>query len=354
MNLDGANETDVREEIAAPLLARLGYERGTENDILRELTLTYGRNFLGRKKTNDPPLRGRADYVLSVNGAGRWVLEIKAPSEAITDDSIDQAISYSRHPEVSAHYAAILNGRRFVMFYNTQSSKDAPIADIEVTSVEELQASLEGTLSPAAIRRDCSPPIVDLGQPLAEGFRSSAAVTGGLIVYSEFEWDCSFPLPDNARQQLDEACRIMGGYRSNVTGGNVWRDDKSRVKAKLEWSVPHEEMVQFVQDKQLMDFEYVSLDAEISTDPENPTVFDVVGNIAIEQGEEIFDILRWTSEMAGLALSMNLRGQAIGHIAANNFVGNFQAEYEMTFPAAPGIVIGMYGAGEFAVQVDAG
>jgi hypothetical protein len=78
MVVDGANETDVREEVATPLLSALGCSRGTRNDILREYSMAYDRKFLGRKKNNDPPLRGRADYVLSVAGAGRWVLEIKA------------------------------------------------------------------------------------------------------------------------------------------------------------------------------------------------------------------------------------------------------------------------------------
>ena len=41
-----ANETDVREEIATPMLAALGYERGTVNNIAREATLAYERQFL--------------------------------------------------------------------------------------------------------------------------------------------------------------------------------------------------------------------------------------------------------------------------------------------------------------------
>ena len=45
MMLDDANETDVREEVVTPLLSALGYERGTRNDILRELTSLMGAPF---------------------------------------------------------------------------------------------------------------------------------------------------------------------------------------------------------------------------------------------------------------------------------------------------------------------
>jgi Type I restriction enzyme R protein N terminus (HSDR_N) len=67
--------------------------------------------------------------VLSVTGAGRWVLEIKAPKEEITQDTIEQAIAYARHPEVSVTYAAILNGRRFVVMHDSQRSTDKPLID---------------------------------------------------------------------------------------------------------------------------------------------------------------------------------------------------------------------------------
>ena len=62
MHIEDTKEVDVREEIVAPLLLLLGYQRGTENDIRREEHLSYDRQFLGRKKKSDPPLRN-----LSIN-----------------------------------------------------------------------------------------------------------------------------------------------------------------------------------------------------------------------------------------------------------------------------------------------
>jgi hypothetical protein len=349
--MDG-NETDVREEIATPFLSRLGYERGTPNDILREFSLAYDRVFLGRKKKNDHPLRGRADYVLSVIGAARWVLEVKAPSETISRDVIEQAQSYARHPEVSATYATVLNGRRFVVYHSSQSSNDPPIADVEVTSAEGLAAQMNALLSPSAIRRDCTPPKIDLGTPLADGFRSSAQILRGFISYSDFVWECNFPLPHDQRASLDEMCRKMKGFRSTVIGGKVWRDDTSRIRAKLDWTLPHEKLLKFAYDKKLLDVEYFSLNSSISSDPNYPTIFDVVGQVSIVRGEALFDILRWDSKVAGIEVAMTYRGQASGVIENSNFCGTFQAEYESTFPAIPGLSIAMFGMGNFEVVLD--
>ena len=199
MNIDGANEADVREEIAAPLLALLGYRRGTCNDIARELVLEYERQFLGRKKPTDPPLRGRADYVLTVLGAGRWVLETKAPNESIDVDAIEQGISYARHPEVSATYAVILNGVRLTVHHASQASTEAPLVDLAVSGPKSLAEQLSSVLSPAAIRRDCSPPTVDLRKPLAEGLHSRAEIRRGEICHEQSHWSSNVQFPGEHR-----------------------------------------------------------------------------------------------------------------------------------------------------------
>ena len=92
-----AGEVDVREDLLAPLLRRLGYERNGQHNLRREMPLRYPNNFLGRKKKKDSPLLGFADYVLEANGQVRWTLEAKPPLP-ITQDDLEQAFSYARHP----------------------------------------------------------------------------------------------------------------------------------------------------------------------------------------------------------------------------------------------------------------
>lgn len=348
-----ANEADVRAEIADPLIAMLGYERGTVNDVRRELTLTYDRVFLGRKKKTDPPLRGRVDYALVVTGAGRWALDAKAPNEEITQDAVEQVITYARHPEIGGSYAVVLNGRTLVVYPASGTFADGPLVTLPVERPEQLAEKLMGLLSPAAIRRDCSPPVVDLGKPLAEGFRSSAAITKGVILYEAFAWQSNFSVPASAAAALDEMARRMTGYRSNINGGRVWRDKAtSRIKAKLAWNAPHDDLLKFAQDKNLLDAEFIALDPVVSADPERPTVFDVVGSVRVKEGETLFDLLRWNTVVTQIATTMTYRGQGAGIIKDGQFVGTFIAEYESPFPTLPGLVIRMCGVGTFEVHLD--
>lgn len=346
-----ANETDVREEIAAPLLTALGYARGTANNIAREATLAYERQFLGRKKSTDQPLRGRADYILTVAGAGRWVLETKAPHELIDIHDIEQVLTYARHPEVSAAYAVVLNGQRLTVHHTSQKSTDSPKVDLVVSDVQGLARQLEGLLSPAAIRRDCSPPRVDLGLPLAEGLRSSVIIRGGHIRHDTCRWLSNAQLPSIAIAQFDDMCGMLQGLLVTVTGGTVTRDEQSRIRAKLSWAMPNEALLRFALDKHLLDVEYVALAERISENPENPTVFDVVGAINIQEGEQIYDLMRWRTETAGIATQMQYQGQATGYIADHVFKGSFSATYLCTYPALPSLQIHIELEGAFSIEL---
>src|ERR1051325_10351600 len=85
-------EQDVREGIIAKLLERLGYEKGTENDILRgeQLKLEYDREVHGRPKKTDRPITSFPDYILEVDKTWRWVIEAKPPTDEIGKKEIWQ------------------------------------------------------------------------------------------------------------------------------------------------------------------------------------------------------------------------------------------------------------------------
>jgi hypothetical protein len=287
-----------------------------------------------------------------VAGAGRWVLDAKAPKEGITQDAVEQTITKARHPDVSGSYAVDLNGRTLDIYRAWSRFADGPLVTLDVESPEQLAEKLANLLSPNAIRRDCSPPVVDLGKPLAEGFRSSAKITKGVIRYKEFVCESNFELPASLAATLEEVSRKMTGYQSIITGGKIWRDDTSRIKATLDWNAPHADMLRFVQDKKVM-AEFVSLDPVVSADAERPTVFDVVGAVTVKEGETVFDQHRWTTVVTTIETTMTYRGQGVGIIKDRMFMGSFLTEYESTFPAMPGARLTMTGVGTFEMHLDA-
>lgn len=351
---EGLNEQDVREDFAAPLLKELGYAKNTAADIWRELPLSYERSYLGHKKPADQPLRGRPDYVLVVAGAGRWVLEVKAPDVDISRDQVEQVLSYARHPEVAAVYAGLYNSRRFVLYQGTQPSTADPLIDLSITSPAELAAKLASMLTPAAIRRDWSPRKVDLGRPLADGLRSEVALTGGYSRYTDFRWTSNLSIPTQLAEPLERVSAMFrDGYRSHLTGGNVRRDGSGRIVACCRWAFPHDAMLNFAQQKGLLDVEYTALDVDVSTNRNSPTVFDLAKDVAVNRGDPLYDLMRWQQTFAGTDSRIAMRGQAIGYIEAQGcFQGTFFTVLRFTFPMVPQLAIEFIGEGVFEITFD--
>lgn len=223
------------------------------------------------------------------------------------------------------------------------------MVDLVVSDPRVLATQLEGLLSPAAIRRDCSPPLVDLGLPLADGLRSSASIRGGFICYDACRWSSNAPI---AATQFDDMCRMLRGLRVTVTGGTIARDEQSRIRAKLSWAMPNEALLRFALDKHLLDVEYIALAQRISEDREVPTVFDAVGALHIQQGEQVYDLMRWRTETAEIDLQMQYQGQAVGHITNRVFQGSLSTIYLCTYPILPTIQIRIELEGALSIEVD--
>jgi hypothetical protein len=308
---------------------------------------------LGRKKQNDValPQGGDADYLLNVAGAGRWVLETKPPNQEITVDDVDQAISYARHPEVSGHYAAVLNGVRFVLYFSSQTSNDKPILDMAVGSGEELAKALSGLLSPSAIRRDCTSPIVDLRTPLAPGYRGEAIIVGGWNRHLAISLETRLPIPMAVMDGLNSQNAKIVGMQSNVKCGRIWRDEASRIRARLSWHPPHADMKSLLDAAHLDDFEYVCLGESISTDENNPSIFDILGAFALRQGQVSYDILHWKTQIIGMDADTVIQGQATGYLRDNNFIGiaNFRSTMMISGLLLPIII---HFSTEFSFAVD--
>jgi hypothetical protein len=306
---DSLGETDVREEIIAPLLRHLGYRSGTLHNVVREQHLAYQQFPLGRRKPHDPYLRGKADYICEAAGLVRWVIEAKAPGEALDKLVEEQAWSYANHPEIRAVYFVVTNGHEFKL-YQTNRGPEAP-ALFECTYAEmpAKLTAIESLLSPAAILKAHPEQVVDTGEPIGPGLRSIVRITSGQIQYLKL----SVPVPP-----LQEM--IM-----TVTDGVVERNEEGVLDAHLWTLVPVKSLQELNEKLGLDQMRLVSASKVVSTDPAQPTVFEGERRAILPKGMVALNMMDWTEIELPFNINAMVRTRAVGHLAGTAFTGEFFA-----------------------------
>ena len=138
-------EDAVREELIVPILNRLGYSATGEHRICRSKPLVHPFVYIGTKqyKVNIFP-----DYILSVAGSVKWVLDAKAPSEEIlTGKHVEQAYSYAIHKDVRVSVYGLCNGHTIVVFHVSHLE---PILNVPLTEIDARWDEVNKTLCPMA------------------------------------------------------------------------------------------------------------------------------------------------------------------------------------------------------------
>lgn len=141
ISLSSYNETDLREEYLAPLLAILGYRRDSDYKVLREeqYQLSPFYSMLGHH-------RHKLDYSFIIWKQGFWLLEAKSPKfdsgvtpPELTVENIGQAFGYAIHPEVDAPYYAVSNGWYTKLFDRDSNSTEPIIAFMQAELPEKFE-----------------------------------------------------------------------------------------------------------------------------------------------------------------------------------------------------------------------
>ena len=318
-NFDTMNETDVRETIVRPLIERLGYRHGTDANIITEKTLRYEKAFLGRKNPKkDPPLTGRADYICEVVSFGRWVVEVKAPAESISQDAVEQAHTYASHPEIAAIFFLVTNGRTFHLYETSKLSEPALAWDYEDEDDNWLR--LFNLLSPDAFRKRARLTLVDPGMPLGIGLASRLRIIGGTVTYEEHKGSHPFLQADS-----------LNGMALPVTGGYVTRGEDRRIVGHLKMAKVATGPWDF--NKMLGisdDYDFYTAAEYISIDAERPSIFQ-----------------NWVSNIVPFGTHMSIPGlgnfplpmeisstaftEAVGYVYDDKFVGVMRLELSFTF-----------------------
>lgn len=320
INFEQLNETDVREEILAPLLRRLGYRSGTINNVIREQSLRYPKIFLGRKDPKrDPELRGKADYICEADGKVRWTIEAKSPAIKVAIDDIEQAYSYSNHPEVRAVYFCISNGHEFKVYQTNLSPQSPPLLSILYEEFNEKFDVIKNLLSPAAICRDWPAQTVDFGNPIGPGLRSVARITGGYIQF--------------ANNSLDLVS--LKGLTDTITGGAIERNENNQLIAFIEIRSPYAQLQKFNERLGLSRLELISNDTTISIDPNKPTIFSLSQRTHFSKGDKLFNLQTWCE----ITLPFNIVCEATtlgqGILVGRNFKGVFRQNLRTDFSNFP-------------------
>jgi|GEM_PF-4541240 len=106
-------EADVDARLVLPTLTALGITAGNVR-AQRTFTVRLGRNEV---RLGGDVRKGRADYLVTNDeNEPLFVLELKGPDEALTDDDRDQAISYARLVHPMAPLAVLSNGSEWRIF----------------------------------------------------------------------------------------------------------------------------------------------------------------------------------------------------------------------------------------------
>jgi hypothetical protein len=310
------NETDVREIIVRPLIESLGYRHGTEANIRTEQFLRYGKAFLGRKNpSKDPDLVGRADYICEVISFGRWVVEVKSPAEAITQDVVEQAHTYAAHPEIAASHFLVTNGREFKLFQT--SRLEYPTLAWCHENTEENRLRISNLLSPDAVRARAKASLPDAGKPLGRGLASRLTVIGGEIQLEDHFGDNPF-LPTSS----------IAGLRLPVVGGYVRRTDDNRI-------IGHVQIAKaaplLLGDGELADrYDFISASEYISDDTEQPTIFQNLTTQLVPVGKQL-NIPGIGKIPLPFEYSSSAFTEAVGFITGGKFVGTMRVSHDFDY-----------------------
>jgi hypothetical protein len=327
LKFDELNETDVREEVLTPLLRSLGYRSGTENNIIREQSLRYQKSFLGRKSPlKDPPLRGKADYILEVQHTVRWVLEAKAPGVEIGADEIEQAWSYANHAEVRAVYFALCNGRHFVVFQTNHGPDSRPLLSVPYAEFSHTLRQIAGFLGPEALLRDHPRQEIDVGEPLGPGLRSVVRITNGVIRYE----NSNLAMPAFSELQI------------GIAEGAIERDEERRLVSYVRTTSPIRSLQLSNQRLGLDILEMVSPDEYLSTDPARPTRFRYERHVILPEGEETLDLNTWCPVVFTKNIHCHTLAEASGVLVGRTFRGSFVTRIDSVDLASPALLAGSF------------
>jgi hypothetical protein len=342
MNFERMNEADIRGEILDPLLRRLGYQSGTQFNIVRERTLRYPQKQLGRRKRSDPPITGRPDYILEIRGIDRWIVEAKSPASDITADDVYQAFSYAFLPEIAAGFFVLSNGRRLQAYKTVNGPDVAPVLDLAYEDLEASFQTLSNILGPESFKRALIALKIDTGKPLAPGLPSAMRIVGGYYEYAVSR--TNLPI-------LQSRMNKVVGVRLPVDRGFVRRVE-NRIAVEISQGFIHQLQESTSRAVGVGEGAYLSADEEFSRDPDRPNIFEGTTVTHIPRGQMMFSFVDQIQMPTPVAADISGYTEAVGHLVGNDlFTGRFYGAADLKFQAENSAPIMIEVEGPFQIRV---
>lgn len=312
--LCGAGEIDVREDLISPLLNRLGYFRGGLHNLTREMPLRYAKEYLGRKKKGDRPLLGFADYVLDAGRKVRWTLETKPPV-AISQDDIEQAFSYARHPEVNGQYFVLCNGLEFIVYQTAYAPNAAPILATDVNDIEKDFDKIAAILAPDAVLREFPQIVADTTEPLAPGLGSITKVLSGW-------WFNHTYIPPIPR---------LTGLTTSISGGVIQRYEDGLIGIAINTVAAFKQIQDLNDSLGLGQIEMKSSASTLSTSSNHPTRFELSQTIHFPAGVQLFDLTQFAYVTNHLEMNATTTAVALASVDGDKLTGPIESRMQLAF-----------------------
>jgi hypothetical protein len=312
------NESDIREEIIAPLLRQLGYRSGTSADIIREqsLVLRYPKAYLGRKNSNkDPELRGRADYICKIDDNIQWIIEAKPPQAGISIDDIEQAYTYANHPEIRAVYFCLVNGLKLQVYQTNQGPDARPILEVNYDDFGPKLYVIKNIIGPDSIRRDYPLAEPDFGEPIGKGLRSIAKVSNGIICFAK-----------NSR-----TLPVFNELIFTIFSGSIERNEDDNIVAYLQARTPFRTINELNSKLGLDKLEMIATEKSLSSDLSKPTLLQESSDGILPAGGVVFDLYNWQAVTLPQNVPFTTETQAKGILTGNKFHGDFCLRYVLNY-----------------------
>lgn len=159
-------------------------------------------------------------------------------------------------------------------------------------------------------------PMVDLGEPLANGLPSFVAIKGGYLSYDN--------IPDMPEMMQGLEFRVAGGWCQRMEGG--------RILAYIETVAPMRPLQEINRQLGLSGFYAVSTEHRISDDFENATEFYFEREYTIPAGTEAFDFNTGKKVTMQIDFPFFTSFVALGSIDGMKFSGTFGSDFESKHP----------------------